>query len=44
MSFKMHENSNFDQMFVESSENNGAIFNMKLALDAKVRNNAFQNL
>ena len=44
MSLKIHENSIFDQVFVERSENDGAVFNMKLALDAKVRNSAFQNI
>ena len=44
MSFKMHENCNFDQIFVERSENDGSVFNMKLALDTKVRNSAFQNI
>ena len=37
MCFKMHENSNFDPIFVERSENDGTVFNMKLVLDAKVK-------
>ena len=44
MSLKMHKNSNFDQIFVESSGNDQAVFNMKLVLDAKVINRAFQNV
>ena len=44
MSFKLHENCNFDQIFVERSENDGTVFKMKLALDAKVRNSAFPNI
>ena len=38
MSFKMHENFKFDQIFVENTENDGTAFNINFVLDAKVKN------
>ena len=34
MSFKMYGNSNFDQVFVDKSENNRTAFRIKFVLEA----------